>query len=129
MTQPAPPQDEEKWTLRLYVAGQTPRSLTAFANLKRICEEHLQGRYQIEVIDLTVNPALASGSLSMPPKAMFSSRWQVCDSIPAIMRAAMVPNGAIRPARRGAMCCVIRPDSDHHFARKSTATMPLPSRA
>ncbi len=59
MTQPAPPQDEEKWTLRLYVAGQTPRSLTAFANLKRICEEHLQGRYQIEVIDLTVNPALA----------------------------------------------------------------------
>lgn len=66
MTSPAThppeiPQDEEKerWTLRLYVAGQTPRSLTAFANLKKICEEHLQGRYQIEVIDLMVNPALA----------------------------------------------------------------------
>ena len=56
---PAVPPDEEKYTLRLYVAGQTPRSLTAFANLKRICEEHLQGRYQIEVIDLMVNPALA----------------------------------------------------------------------
>lgn len=49
----------DEWTLRLYVAGQTPRSLAAFGNLKRICEEHLQGRYQIEVIDLTVNPALA----------------------------------------------------------------------
>lgn len=51
--------DDSKWTLRLYVAGQTPRSLTAFANLKQICEEHLQGLYQIEVIDLLVNPALA----------------------------------------------------------------------
>lgn len=56
---PAAPPGEEKWTLRLYVAGQTPRSLTAFANLKTICEEHLHGRYQIEVIDLMVNPALA----------------------------------------------------------------------
>ena len=51
----------EWWELRLYVAGQTPRSLEAFANLKRICEEHLQGRYRIEVIDLLVNPALARG--------------------------------------------------------------------
>ena len=49
------------WRLRLYVAGQTPKSLTAFANLKRICEEHLQGRYSIEVIDLLVNPQLAQG--------------------------------------------------------------------
>lgn len=49
------------WRLRLYVAGQTPKSLTAFANLKRICEEHLQGRYSIEVIDLLVNPQLAEG--------------------------------------------------------------------
>ncbi|HWA84578.1 MAG TPA: circadian clock KaiB family protein [Opitutus sp.] len=47
------------WELRLYVAGQTPKSLTAFANLKRICEEHLSGRYRIEVVDLTKNPALA----------------------------------------------------------------------
>jgi len=49
------------WRLRLYVAGQTPKSLTAFANLKKICEEHLQGRYSIEVIDLLVNPQLAEG--------------------------------------------------------------------
>ncbi|MBV8100015.1 MAG: circadian clock KaiB family protein [Verrucomicrobia bacterium] len=47
------------WNLRLYVAGQTPKSLTAFANLKRICEEHLAGRYQIEVIDLLKQPELA----------------------------------------------------------------------
>ena len=51
----------EKWELRLYTAGQTPKSLTAFANLKRICEEHLKGRYTIEVIDLTRNPQLAAG--------------------------------------------------------------------
>ncbi|UFS69971.1 circadian clock protein KaiB [Geomonas sp. RF6] len=50
---------EEKWILRLYVAGQTPKSVAAFANLKRICEEHLEGMYQIEVVDLVVNPALA----------------------------------------------------------------------
>lgn len=47
--------------LRLYVAGQTARSKTAFDNLKKICEEHLQGRYRIEVIDLMVNPQLARG--------------------------------------------------------------------
>lgn len=46
--------------LRLYVAGQTPKSLTAFANLKRICEEHLTGQYHIEVIDLLTKPQLAS---------------------------------------------------------------------
>lgn len=49
------------WQLRLYVAGQTTRSLTAFANLKRICEEHLAGRYRIEIIDLLENPTLAKG--------------------------------------------------------------------
>ncbi|SNB47279.1 circadian clock KaiB family protein [Geobacter sp. DSM 9736] len=53
--------EDEKWLLRLYVAGQTPKCLTAFANLKRICEEHLAGQYQIEVIDLLVNPELAKG--------------------------------------------------------------------
>ena len=47
--------------LRLYIAGQTPRSVGALANLKTICEEHLQGRYELEVIDLVQNPALASG--------------------------------------------------------------------
>ena len=47
--------------LRLYVAGQTPKSLLAFANLKRICEEHLHGKYQIEVVDLLISPQLAAG--------------------------------------------------------------------
>jgi circadian clock protein KaiB len=51
----------EFWALRLYVAGQTPKSVTAFANLKTICEEHLAGKYTIEVIDLIQNPKLAQG--------------------------------------------------------------------
>ena len=51
----------EKWDLRLYVAGQTPKSITAFANLKKLCEEHLAGKYHIEVIDLLNNPTLAKG--------------------------------------------------------------------
>lgn len=49
----------ETWDLRLYVAGQSPKSITAFNNLKRICDEHLAGRYRIEVIDLLKNPKLA----------------------------------------------------------------------
>jgi circadian clock protein KaiB len=49
----------EHWQLRLYVAGQTPKSLTALANLKRICEQYLAGRYTIEVIDLVDRPQLA----------------------------------------------------------------------
>ena len=53
--------DEETWELRLYVAGQTPKSVTALANLKKYCEQHLKGRYKIEVIDLLVNPQLAEG--------------------------------------------------------------------
>ncbi len=51
----------EFWTLKLYVAGQSPRSLAAFANLKKICTEHLPGQYSIEVIDLLEHPALAAG--------------------------------------------------------------------
>jgi circadian clock protein KaiB len=50
---------EEPWTLRLYVAGQSARSVTAISNLRRICEEHLPGRCTVEVIDLTRNPELA----------------------------------------------------------------------
>jgi len=49
------------WELRLYVAGQTPKSMAAFSNLRKLCEEHLQGQYRIEVIDLLENPALAKG--------------------------------------------------------------------
>jgi circadian clock protein KaiB len=53
--------DGKNQILRLYIAGQTPRSIAAFSNLKRICEEHLAGRYRIEVIDLVQNPQLAAG--------------------------------------------------------------------
>lgn len=56
MTAPA---DVTRWQLRLYTAGQTPRSLAAIRNLKKVCEEHLAGQYEIEVIDLLVNPRLA----------------------------------------------------------------------
>jgi len=51
----------ETWQLRLYVAGQTSNSIRAFANLKKICEEHLKGKYEIEVVDLCKNPQLAAG--------------------------------------------------------------------
>jgi circadian clock protein KaiB len=53
------PAGGELWRLRLYVAGQSPKSLRAFANLKTLCEEHLPGRYEIEIIDLIEQPALA----------------------------------------------------------------------
>ena len=63
MTEPATPgqpeQDGEFWDLCLYVAGQTPKSVAALANLKKFCEEHLEGKYRIEVIDLVQNPKLA----------------------------------------------------------------------
>ena len=51
----------DTFLLRLYVAGQTPKSMAAFVNLKNICEEHLAGRYQIQVVDLLENPRLADG--------------------------------------------------------------------
>jgi circadian clock protein KaiB len=49
------------WELRLYIAGYTPKSIEAFANLKKICEEHLAGKYKIEIIDLLKTPQLARG--------------------------------------------------------------------
>ena len=49
----------EKWILRLYVAGHTQKSATAFANLKRICETHMKGQYEIEIVDLVANPERA----------------------------------------------------------------------
>ena len=52
---------DQTYSLRLYVAGQTPKSVLAFTNLKQICEQHLLGRYQIEIIDLLENPQLARG--------------------------------------------------------------------
>lgn len=57
--QRAQPHEPKQWQLRLYVAGQTPKSLAAFANVKRLCEEYLPGEFEIEVIDLIENPRLA----------------------------------------------------------------------
>jgi circadian clock protein KaiB len=59
---------EELFDLRLYVAGQTPKALRAFANLRQICEDHLAGRYKIEVIDLLEEPQLGQGDqiLALP---------------------------------------------------------------
>lgn len=57
----APGAPAKIWQLRLYVAGQTPKSLAAFGNLKKICENHLKGRYSIEVIDLVEQPQLSKG--------------------------------------------------------------------
>ena len=51
--------DTRRWNLRLYIAGQTPKSVAALANLRRICDEHMSGQYEVEVIDLMENPHLA----------------------------------------------------------------------
>jgi circadian clock protein KaiB len=60
-TEGQPQAGDDMWNLRLYVAGQTAKSMAAFANLKKVCEEHLAGKYTIEVVDLLVNPQLARG--------------------------------------------------------------------
>lgn len=60
-TEREPAANNAIWELRLYVAGQTSKSVTAFANLKRICDEHLAGKYTIEVVDLLESPQLAQG--------------------------------------------------------------------
>ena len=70
-----------KWNLKLYVAGQSPKSLRAFANLKKICDEHLPGKYTIEVIDLLKNPQLAAGDQII--------------AIPTLVRRLPVPIKAI----------------------------------
>ena len=70
-----------KWNLRLYVAGQSPKSVRAFANLKKICETHLAGKYNIEVIDLLKNPQLAAGDQII--------------AIPTLVRQLPVPIKAI----------------------------------
>jgi circadian clock protein KaiB len=54
-------EDGERWELRLYVAGQTPKSVLAIKNINKYCKEHLEGRYTIEVIDLLKSPQLAEG--------------------------------------------------------------------
>jgi circadian clock protein KaiB len=59
--QKPPEANSNKWVLRLYVAGSTPQSVRAIANIKKICEDHLKGRYDLEVIDLYQKPNLARG--------------------------------------------------------------------
>jgi circadian clock protein KaiB len=68
---------QEHWLLRLYVAGQTWRSATVHANLRRLCDEYLQGRYRIDVIDLVESPLLA--------------RTHEIVAVPAVVREAPVP--------------------------------------
>jgi circadian clock protein KaiB len=65
---PEEPIEHKEWTLRLYIAGKTPKAILALENLERICEEHLAGRYEIEVIDLLEHPQLAAGDqiLALP---------------------------------------------------------------
>src|SRR4051794_22516370 len=58
---PSSPASQDFWQLRLYVAGQTPKSIAALANLKRICEQYMAGKYAIEIIDLLKDPTLARG--------------------------------------------------------------------
>ncbi len=77
------------WQLRLYVTGQTPKSLTAFSNLKKMCENHLKGRYRITVIDLVKHPHLAKGDqiLAIPtvvrklPKPMRTIIGNLSDTV------------------------------------------------
>jgi circadian clock protein KaiB len=69
--------EKDKWVLRLYVAGKTPKALTAFTNLKKICEEQLKGKYSIEVIDLLINPQL-------------SAEYQII-ALPTLVRKLPVP--------------------------------------
>ena len=73
--------EEGNWNLRLYVAGQSPKSVRAFANLKKLCEEHLKGKYTIEIIDLLKNPQLAAGDQII--------------AIPTLVRQLPVPIKAI----------------------------------
>lgn len=87
------------YRLRLYVAGETPKSLTALANLKRICEEHLAGQYVIEVIDLRENPALARGDeiLAVPtlvrhlPEPIIKIIGDLSDTEKVLVGLALVP--------------------------------------
>ena len=95
---------EDMWDLRLYIAGQTPRSVAAFANLKKICEEHLQGRYNIEVVDLVKHPQLAAGDQIL--------------AIPTLVRKLPQPLrkivGDLRDTERALVGLQLRPASESH---------------
>ncbi len=99
---PEPANPGAKWQLRLYVAGQTPRAQTALANLKEICEEHLAGEYEIEVIDLRENPQLARGDeiIAVPtlvrylPEPMTKIIGDLSDTERVLVGLQLVPRSA-----------------------------------
>jgi circadian clock protein KaiB len=97
-------QQEEVWELRLYVAGQTPRSLAAFSNLKKLCDEHLAGRYTIEVVDLLKHPQLAAGDQIV--------------AIPTLVRKLPEPLrkivGDLRDTERALVGLQLRPAGSEH---------------
>jgi circadian clock protein KaiB len=102
---PAAESESQQWNLRLYVAGQTPRSVTAFANLKRLCEEHLAGRYTIEVVDLVKHPQLAAGDQIV--------------AIPTLVRKLPEPLrkivGDLRDAERALVGLQVRPSDSPNW--------------
>ena len=93
----------EQWHLRLYVAGQSPKSLRAFSNLMRICEEHLDSRYDIEIVDLLENPQLAAGDeiVAIPT---------LVRRLPAPMRKII---GDLSDSDRVLVGLQLRPGADH----------------
>ena len=101
-------QGSSEYMLRLYVAGQTPKSLQAFATLKQICETHLAGRYQIEVIDLVKNPALARGDqiLALPtvvrqlPPPVKKLIGDFSDTERVLVGLDIRPMAALKPSKR-----------------------------
>ena len=117
MTKPATPLEQdvptgtepEVWQLRLYVAGQTPRSVAAFANLKKLCDEHLPGRYTIEVIDLMKQPQLAAGDqiLAIPtlvrklPEPLRKIVGDLRNTERTLVGLNLRPAGAPGPSRGG----------------------------
>lgn len=91
------------WQLRLYVAGQSPKSLDAFANLKAICEEHLPGQYEIEIVDLLQDPAMAAADnvlavptlvrrVPPPPRRIIGN----LSNVERVLNYLRVPNAARR---------------------------------
>jgi circadian clock protein KaiB len=93
---------EPEWELRLYVAGQTPKSIAAFANLKQLCKTHLAGKYAIEVIDLLESPQLARGDQIMAvPTLVRKLPEPVCKIIGDLSDTERVLVGLqLRPRRR-----------------------------
>ena len=91
-----------EWDLRLYVAGQSRKSLTALANLKRLCEEHMPGRYHIEVVDLMKTPQLAAGDQIL--------------AIPTLVRKLPSPMkkiiGDFSNEERALVCLDVRPSKE-----------------